>query len=210
MQEPVEQVDEILAELAKRGETRSWEPGTAVVTEGELADCMYIIHAGELRAVIAGDGGRMIELNTLGAGEIFGELMLSGGLRAATVEVVVRARLTRVTRAEVERLLAARPDLAVQLIQRLVQRVRTLTQTVGRLASVDVYGRLVGLFDALAIDDGQGRRAVPGPLSQARIAERLGASRAMVNRLLQDLARGGYIEVSRQRIVLLKKLPPKW
>ena len=210
MQETVEQVDEILAELAKRGETRSWEPGTAVVTEGELADCMYIIHAGELRAVIAGDGGRMIELNTLGAGEIFGELMLSGGLRAATVEVVVRARLTRVTRAEVERLLAARPDLAVQLIQRLVQRVRTLTQTVGRLASVDVYGRLVGLFDALAIDDGQGRRTVPGPLSQARIAERLGASRAMVNRLLQDLARGGYIEVSRQRIVLLKKLPPKW
>ena len=210
MQEPVEQVDEILAELAKRGETRSWEPGTAVVTEGELADCMYIIHAGELRAVIAGDGGRMIELNTLGAGEIFGELMLSGGLRAATVAVVVRARLTRVTRAEVERLLAARPDLAVQLIQRLVQRVRTLTHTVGRLASVDVYGRLVGLFDALAIDDGQGRRTVPGPLSQARIAERLGASRAMVNRLLQDLARGGYIEVSRQRIVLLKKLPPKW
>ena len=210
MQETVEQVDEILAELAKRGETRSWEPGTAVVTEGELADCMYIIHAGELRAVIAGDGGRMIELNTLGAGEIFGELMLSGGLRAATVEVVVRARLTRVTRAEVERLLAARPDLAVQLIQRLVQRVRTLTHTVGRLASVDVYGRLVGLFDALAVDDGQGRRTVPGPLSQARIAERLGASRAMVNRLLQDLARGGYIEVSRQRIVLLKKLPPKW
>ena len=206
----MEQVDEILAELAKRGETRSWEPGTAVVTEGELADCMYIVHAGELRAVIAGDGGRMIELNTLGAGEIFGELMLSGGLRAATVEVVVRARLTRVTRAEVERLLAARPDLAVQLIQRLVQRVRTLTQTVGRLASVDVYGRLVGLFDALAVDDGQGRRTVPGPLSQARIAERLGASRAMVNRLLQDLARGGYIEVSRQRIVLLKKLPPKW
>lgn len=171
---------------------------------------MYIVHEGELRAVVAGNGGRSVELNTLGAGEIFGELMLSGERRAATVEVTVRARLTRVTRDEVERLLAARPDLAIALIQRLVQRVRTLTHTVGRLASVDVYGRLVGLFDALAIDDGQGRRTVPGPLSQARIAERLGASRAMVNRLLQDLARGGYIEVSRQRIVLLKKLPPKW
>ena len=47
-------------------------------------------------------------------------------------------------------------------------------------------------------------------MSQARIAERLGASRAMVNRLLQDLARGGYIEVSRGRIVLLKNLPPRW
>ena len=32
----------------------------------------------------------------------------------------------------------------------------------------------------------------------------------MVNRLLTDLAKGGYIEVSRERIVLLKNLPPKW
>ncbi len=205
----MEHADEILTELAKLGETRTWEPGTAVVTEGEPADCMYIVHTGELRAVVTGDGGRTVELNTLRPGEFFGELMLSGGRRAATVEVTERARLTRVGRAEFERVLAARPDLALHLIQRLVQRVRTLTHTVSRLASVDVYGRLVGLFDALAVDEG-GRRVVPGPLSQARIAERLGASKAMVNRLLQDLARGGYIEVSRTHIVLLRKLPPRW
>jgi len=87
-------------------------------------DCMYLIHEGELRALLAGDGGRVVELNTLTAGEL----------------------------------------LAFQFIQRLVQRVRTLTRTVGRLASVDVYGRLVGLFDALAVD-GKGQRVVPGPLS---------------------------------------------
>jgi CRP/FNR family cyclic AMP-dependent transcriptional regulator len=56
----------------------------------------------------------------------------------------------------------------------------------------------------------QGQRVVPGPLSQARIAERLGASKAMVNRLLKDLSSAGYIEVSRERIVLLRKLPPRW
>ena len=158
---------------------------------------------------MAGDGGRVVELNTLRAGEIFGELMLSGELRAASVQVTTRARLTRVTRAEAQRALAQRPDLALQLVQRLVQRVRTLTRTVGRLASVDVYGRLVGLFDALAVED-KGQRVVPGPLSQQRIAERVGASKAMVNRLLTDLARGGYIEVTRERIVLLRPLPPKW
>ena len=200
---------DILAELARLGETRTWEPGTTVVSEGEVADCMYLIHDGELRAVVAGDGGRVVELNTLTAGEFFGELMLSGELRSATVQVTARARLTRVTRAEAERLLAQRPELAFELIQRLVQRVRTLTRTVGSLASVDVYGRLVGLFDALAVND-KGLRVVPGPLSQQRIAERVGASKAMVNRLLTDLAKGGYIEVSRERIVLLRKLPPKW
>lgn len=65
------------------------------------------------------------------------------------------------TRAEVERLLAVRPDLAVQLIERLLQRMRTLAHIVGRLASVDVYGRLLDLFDALATDDEQGWRTVP-------------------------------------------------
>ena len=145
----------------------------------------------------------------MGPGELFGELMLSGEPRAATVQVTARAQLTRVGRSEVERLLAARPELALQLIQSLVRRVRTLTQTVGRLASVDVYGRLVGLFDTLAIES-EGQRLVPGPMSQARIAERLGASKGMVNRLLQDLARGGYIEVSQRGICLLKKLPHRW
>ncbi len=205
----LEQSNDFLVELAKLGDTRTWEPGTTVVTEGDVADCMYIIHAGELRAVVAGDGGRVVELNLLRAGEFFGELMLSGERRAASVQVTSRARLTRVTRGELERVLAARPDLAFHLLQSLVQRVRTLTQTVSSLASADVYGRLVGLFDALSVDD-QGQRVVPGPLTQARIAERLGASKAMVNRLLQDLARGGYIAVSRERIVLLRKLPAKW
>jgi CRP/FNR family cyclic AMP-dependent transcriptional regulator len=199
----------MLHELARLGETRTWEPGTTVVSEGDIADAMYLIHEGELRAFVAGDGGRVMELNTLGPGEFFGELMLSGEKRAASVQVTRRARLTRVTRAEAERVLASRPDLAFQLVQSLVQRVRTLTRTVSRLASADVYGRLVGLFDALAVED-QGRRIVPGPLSQQRIAECVGASRAMVNRLLQDLTRGGYIEVTRERIVLLKNLPARW
>jgi len=205
----VEPSDDILTQLTRRGDTRTWEAGTTVVSEGDDADFMYIIHSGELRAVLAGDGVRQVELNTLGAGEFFGELMLSGGRRSATVEVTARAQLTRVSKAAVEEVLAAHPRLALQLIQSLVARVRTLTGTVGRLASVDVYGRLVGLFDALAVED-QGQRVVPGPLSQARIAERLGASKAMVNRLLKDLSSAGYIEVSRERIVLLRKLPPRW
>ena len=39
--------DEILTHLARLGETRTWEPGTEVVRQGEVADCMYIIHSGE-------------------------------------------------------------------------------------------------------------------------------------------------------------------
>lgn len=198
-----------LLELARLGETRSWEAGVDVVREGDPADSMYLIHEGELRVVVAGDGGRTVELTTLHAGEFFGELMLSGDRRSATVQTVQRSWLTRVSATEVQILLASRPDLGLRLLQALGRRVRTLTRTVRNLASASVYGRLVGLFDTLAVDiDGQ--RVVPGPLSQQRIAERVGASKAMVNRLLQDLERGGYAQVTRDRIVLLKRLPSRW
>jgi CRP/FNR family cyclic AMP-dependent transcriptional regulator len=200
---------EVLTELARLGETRSWEAGAVVVAEGEPADCMYLIHEGELRVYVAGEGGREVELSTMGPGEYFGELMLGGERRSASVQATTRTRLTRVTRPVMERLLAERPDIAFHLIQRLAARVRTLTHTVRNLASVDVYGRLVGLLEALAVEE-QGVRVVAGALSQQRIADRVGASRAMVNRLLHDLVRGGYIELARGRIVLLKKLPRRW
>ena len=199
---------DLLRELARHGETRNWEAGASVVKEGEPADCMYVIHDGELRAVVGGTGGRAVELNTLGPGEWFGELMLHGERRTATVQAVTRARLTRVTRAAAEQVLTDRPDMAFLLVQRLVERVRVLTNTVRNLGSMDVYQRLIGLCEALAVNQ-QGRRCVLG-MSQQRIAERVGAWRAMVNRLLQDLASGGYIELERGCIVLLRPLPSRW
>ena len=42
----------------------------------------------KLRALVAGDGGRVMELNTLGPGELFGELMLSGEPRTATAALM--------------------------------------------------------------------------------------------------------------------------
>lgn len=203
-----ETADDVLEVLARLGDTRTWEAGVTVVTQGDVADSMYLVHAGELRAFVVGEGGRAVELNTLGPGDIFGELVLHGELRTANVATLTRARLTRVTRANAEQMLKARPDLAFQLIQRLVARVRVLTATVRNLGSLDVYQRVVGLCSALAREH-EGRLCVLD-MSQQRLAERVGASRAMVNRLLQDLVRGGYIELARGRIVLLKPLPPRW
>jgi len=200
--------DDVLEVLARLGDTRTWEAGVTVVTQGDVADSLYLVHAGELRAFVVGEGGRAVELNTLGPGDIFGELVLHGDLRTANVATLTRARLTRVTRANAEQMLKARPDLAFQLIQRLVARVRVLTATVRNLGSLDVYQRIVGLCTALAREH-EGQLCVLD-MSQQRLAERVGASRAMVNRLLQDLARGGYIEMARGRIVLLKPLPARW
>ena len=83
--------------------------GTQVVTlttqaSGTLAAVLALTapaHADErreleqLRATTVGEGGRTVELNTLGAGVLFGELMLSGERRSATVTVQRNTRTAK-------------------------------------------------------------------------------------------------------------------
>lgn len=201
--------ESLLHALAALGHTRSYTKGTIVVTEGEPALSMYLIHEGALRVFVSDEDGREVELNTMGPGEYFGELMLGSQVRTASVQTLSKAKLTMITRAEFEQALAVQPALAFHVIQHLIDRVRQLSRNVQGLVSMDVYGRVVRLFNELARDEA-GQRVVPGPLSQQKIADRVGASRSMINRILQDLAAGGYVEVSRGRIVLNKPLPKRW
>ena len=47
-------------------------------------------------------------------------------------------------------------------------------------------------------------------LTQQDIADRVGASRDMIGKLMKDLVGGGYLAVEDRQITILKKLPPGW
>ncbi len=200
---------ELLEVLASLGHTRGYAKGSIVVTEGEPALSMYLIHEGQLRVYVSDEEGHEVELNVMGAGQYFGESMLGNQVRSASVQTLTRVKLTMITRTEFEAVLRQKPELAFHVIQHLVERVRALSRSVQGLVSMDVYGRVARLFGELAHEEG-GVRFVPGPLSQQKIADKVGASRSMINRILQELAAGGYIEVGRDRIVLKKALPKRW
>jgi CRP/FNR family cyclic AMP-dependent transcriptional regulator len=114
-----------------------------------------------------------------------------------------------VTGANLREFIATHPDFALHLIRNLILRVRTLTDSVKSLALDDVYGRVVGLLQKLAVPEG-GHRAVPQRLTQQDIADRVGASREMVSRIFKELTVGGYLSVQAGRIVLLKNPPAAW
>ena len=200
--------NELLAEFAGFGQTRSIPKNTIVVREGEPAESLFLILEGSLSVFIADEHGREVELNVLGAREYFGELMLGSSTRTASVKSLTPARLSMIRRAEFEQILAARPDIAFHVIQTLIYRIRVLTRNVQSLALMDVYGRVARLFLENAVDAG-GRQVVPG-MSQEKIAIRVGASRSMINRIMKDLSEGGYIAVSRKEIVLQRDLPKRW
>ena len=114
-----------------------------------------------------------------------------------------------VTRASFREFILAHPDFALHLIEKLIQRVRLTTENVKSLALSDVYGRLVKLLLDLAVEL-DGKLVVPEKLTQQDIAERIGASRDMISRLLKDLVAGGYLAIHDRTITILKKPPPGW
>lgn len=207
---PFAHLDEAsLRELAPRGVARTFPKHAVVLNEGDETDSLYILLSGRVKAFITSEDGREVVVNTIEAGDYFGELVLDGGPRAASVMTLEPCRLFVIPHGDVERLLAANPLFARDLIEKLIGKVRSLTTKVRDLALKDVYGRFVQFVEANAVER-DGERVVPEPLTQHEIAARIGGSREMVSRIVRDLAAGGYISVDAKRIRILKKLPAHW
>ena len=72
----------------------------------------------------------------------------------------------------------------------------------------DVYDRVIWLLQARAVEiDGD---LVIEHMTHEDIAQRIGATREMVGRVLRDLTRGGYIRAERGRMTILRKPPRHW
>jgi CRP/FNR family cyclic AMP-dependent transcriptional regulator len=80
------------------------------------------------------------------------------------------------------------------------------------MALLDVYGRLAQTPSHLAKVTAEdiGPKTIDPLITHAELAAHVGASREMVSKLMKDLERGGYLQVSTRQITLLKKLPAKW
>ena len=204
---PLEQ--EALRKVAASGVVRQFPKQAILINEGDVGDSLYVILAGRVKVYASNAAGREVVLNFHGPGEYVGEMSLDGAPRSASVITVEPTTCAIVNRAQFRDFLAANPDFAQHLIRTLIRRARSATENVKSLALSDVYGRLVRLVNALAVDVG-GRLAVRERLTHQDIADRVGASRDMVGKLLKDLVAGGYLLVEDRQITVLRKLPPGW
>jgi CRP/FNR family cyclic AMP-dependent transcriptional regulator len=198
-----------LRELSEHAVTRTFPAHTVIVSEGDGSDALYVVLSGKVKIFLANESGKEVLLNVEGPGEYFGEMMLDGGARSASVMTLEPSRFLVVPRGDVQAFVARHPEFAMDLILKLIKRVRVLTDSVKSLALQDVYGRVTRMLQELAVEQ-YGKRVVAQKPTQQEMASRVGASREMVSRILKDLAQGGYIEITGKRIVIHKKLPLEW
>ncbi len=199
---------EELEEVSRHAVQRSFRPRTVLVSEGEMTDALYIILEGRVRAYVSDPEGREAVLSVMGPGEYFGEIALDSGPRSASVMTLDACRLLVVARADFADFVMRSPAFAMHLVERLIGRVRALTDNVRSLALMDSYGRVARLLLDSAVTE-KGERFVPEKLTQAEIASRVGCSREMVSRIFKDLVQGGYITVLADRIVINREPPAR-
>jgi CRP/FNR family cyclic AMP-dependent transcriptional regulator len=195
--------------MAQRAVTRAFPKSTIVVTEGDPTDTLYIVVSGRVKIYASDEKGKEVVLNHAGPGEYFGELVLDGGPRSASVVTLEPTRFLIVPKEDFRDFVAKSPEFALHLVHKLIRRVRTLTNDVKNLALMDVYGRVARMLLDLATDR-DGALVIENRPTQQEMASRVGASREMISRILGDLANGGYIKVERDRITIARALPRHW
>ena len=201
--------DADLMAVGSHGISRSYPKNTIIVTEGDETDSLYVILEGRVKVFVSDGEGHDMVLSTQGPGEYFGEMMLDEGPRSASIMTLEPSRFLVVAKGDFRDFVMKNPAFALNLIEKLIGRARTLTASVKSLALMDVYGRVARLLLELAEETG-GKLSIPQRLTQQDIASRIGASREMVSRILKDLSTGGYLTQSRSGIMLHRKPPEHW
>ena len=199
-----------LRSLARRGVQRTYRKNAVLINEGEAGDSLFVLLKGSVKVFAMDQSGREITYGTVLAGDYFGEMSLDGGPRSASVMTLEPCICSVLGRADVSEHLVEEPEFAINLVVQVIRRARSATETARNMALLDVYGRLVALLEERRGDAPAGSAAVLESLTHQDIANRVGASREMVSRLLKDLEKGGYIELGIRRITLLQKLPSRW
>lgn len=202
--------DEDIAYLTERAATRIYQKGAIIVNEGDEGNSLFLIQSGSVKAYLSDDKGKEVILSTQGPGEYFGELALfDEAPRSASVAALEPCKAMIVSKTQLREAILARPQIAVALLKGLAMRVRALTENVRTMALLDVFGRLVKTLYSLA-EEKDGSLVIDQKLTQQDLANRIGASREMVSRIMHDLTEGGYIAVEGKRITIKKKIPSSW
>ena len=192
-----------LERLVQNAIRHDYEAGQVVFWTGEPCAGLCVVQQGWLKVIKLSADGREQVLRVVVAGETFGEMSLFAGKpNPATVVALEPATVWIVPRDAVQQLLARHPDVACIILQNIAERALHLVTLVEDLSLRTVEARLARLLLERSAEGTLHRRRWA---TQAEMAARLGTVLVVLNRVLNDLAAEGLIEVKRHQIRIVDR-----
>jgi CRP-like cAMP-binding protein len=158
---------------------------------------VWIVLEGGVKLCRVGALGRRLVEALLEPGDVFGRLTKAAEMETYELQALQASRVASVARGEFTALLERNPELCCCVIQDLEDRQRKLVRRLESLAFKDVRVRVAESLLELSTEHGEPCQhgfAVDLRITQQDLAELVGASRQMVNRVLGELSRELYVQ----------------
>ena len=173
--------------------------GEVILIEGEPAETLYFVASGAVKVFKTSAEGKEQILNIVRLGESFNDVpIFDGGLNPASAQAMGPVVLYGIRKNDLKVILRDHPQVGMNIIKVLAERVRQLVSLVEDLSFRHVIGRVAKILLEQA-GDGTGSKP---RLTQQEMAVMAGTAREVVGRSLKALEEGGAIRLERHRIVI--------
>lgn len=182
--------------LASHASLKRFAAGDTIFAMGSDGQSMMAIAEGSVRVSMLTPSGREITLTDLQRGDVLGEIaMLDGRERSAGARALTNCTLVVLERAPLLAVLKRDPDLSIQLIVLLCQRVRRSDERMIEIAFLELPVRLAKLLLRLSAPapDSHDQPLTRLSQSQSVLAGMIGNTRENVNRCLRKWQKAGLI-----------------
>jgi CRP-like cAMP-binding protein len=179
-----------------------------VYTCGDNDELVYFIERGQIKLLMLSPGGKECLLAIHTAGDIFGELCLSGlGARLETALAMEETVIKQIPCSDFFARLG-RDALFEGFVQYLAVRIADQQQVIASLAPVDSEQRLgktmLNLARTMGNKDPRSIRIEP-KIKHEELSEMVGATRLRISMIMQRFHNLGLIETNEDRFLIIKE-----
>jgi CRP-like cAMP-binding protein len=178
-----------------------------ILIEEEIGSTMFVILSGRVKISRISDDGREVILSILSEGDFFGEMsLLDGQTRSANVTAIEESELLVIRREEFLQMLRDYPQIAINLLKELAQRIRKSDEHIKSLSLQDATGRVASTLLRIAEDSGvlrKGQVEISELPLQQDLANMAGTSRETISRVIKSLMQQGYLKKQKGKIIIL-------
>lgn len=185
-------------ELDRISTTSTVRKGKVFYRPEETGDVLFILKEGAVQLYRISPEGKKLVITSLNQGSLFGEMALLGQQMHNTfAEATSDCTIGLLSRADLERLILLRPQVALRMLEITGRRLRDAEARLEDLAFKSIPARLASLLLRLAGDASQ----ISG-LTHQDLAEMVGTYRETATQVLNELKGRGLIEIGRKRIMI--------
>jgi CRP/FNR family transcriptional regulator, cyclic AMP receptor protein len=182
----------------------SVEQGETFYTPMDLCETLFVLQKGRIRIYKATPEGREFTIAVVESGTVFGEMVLTGQrLRNAYAQALEESEVSAMCRADVERLILDKPEVGLQLVHLLSDRLTTYETRLEDLGLKEVPARLASLI--LLLIESEGVRTstgykIPTRYTHYQLGTMIGSNREAVTRAFARLRNLGAVDTRRRYI----------